>query len=237
MPSNWTKQPQYPAAKYLNDTNGDTQLGGAITTLPASVGASQGLQDVPGDRLVLGAADALALSDTSVGTLYCGMYMYVGTNSTSGNSTLGHLMFWDASAFSLSTSTYPTPDNKYQVTPKELQAGTGRVPPIAGICINQVNQGNWWWIQIGGRATASFGPLASSQWGTAGAYIINGGVFAGGYGTTAGTGLVTQVDGDTFPTTALYLSDLVRQYVGVSDVAPSASSNAIISMELKTYRM
>lgn len=233
MPSNITKQIQFMdgAASKLNAGTGDTVQGGQLTAVPSGLTASQGIQNIPGDRIVLGAADALVLSSTTVGTLYSGIYMYIFTNPSAGAAVKGRLAFWDASQFSTASSTYPTPDNLYQVTPAELQTGTGRVPPIAGIFINALAQGTYWWIQIAGRATASFGALAGSQFGTASAYAINMGVFAGGYGTTAGSGFVTQINGDTFATTDVQIADMITQFVGVADVAPTASASSIITLK------
>lgn len=237
MPSNFTKQPQQLYAYRFNTGTGATVVGGTLTGVPSGVTASYGAADIPGDRIVLGAADALALSDLVNGiALFTGIYMYV-LNGGSAAGVLGHLAFWQASNFSTSTSTAPTPDNLYAVTPTELQTGTGRVPPIAGVFINALAASAYSWIQIAGRATGAFGALASSQWGTAGSYVINEGVFAGGYGTTAGSGLLTQVNGDTFPTTSVFLADLITQHVGVADVAPSASANSIFSLKLQLYRL
>src|SRR5262245_6699656 len=112
MPSNWTKQPQQiNQQRYFNSGSGDSIVGGAITSVPSAVGATQGVQDVPGDRLVFGQADAVAMSNTTVGTLYGGLYQYVRTKSTStATPTLSRLVFWD------NTVNY----NLYQVTPDEV---------------------------------------------------------------------------------------------------------------------
>lgn len=225
MPSNFTKQPQYLERHYFNDGTGDSTLGGQITTAPSGTTASQGQQTLPGDRLVFGAADALALSDVAnVGTLYCGIYMYVRlTPLAAASAKIGTLAFWDPAQFSVAASTYPGPDNLYQVTNAELSSSAGLTPPIAGVFINPVAAGNYWWIQIAGKATMAFGPFAGSQYGTATSYIINGAVFAGGYGTT-GNGLVTQINGDTFPTTDAALAAMISGYLGVAEVAPTAGT-------------
>ena len=58
MPSNWTKQPQQlNQVRYMNAGSGDSVLGGSINTVPSTVGASQGVQDIPGDRMVLGRSE------------------------------------------------------------------------------------------------------------------------------------------------------------------------------------
>src|SRR5215475_10824876 len=76
-----TKQADRLTAKFLNDVN-DATSGGALVTVPAGVQSPQVSQTQPGDRIVLDDATALALSDTTVGTLFGCVYMYVGTLSS-----------------------------------------------------------------------------------------------------------------------------------------------------------
>src|SRR5258707_12929208 len=76
-----TKAADQLTARFLNDVN-DSASGGAIVSAPAGVQAVQASATQPGDRIVLDDATALALSDTSVGTLFGGVYMYVGTLAT-----------------------------------------------------------------------------------------------------------------------------------------------------------
>ncbi len=142
MPSNWTKQlQQLNQVRYMNSGSGDSVVGGLITGVPSGVAANQGIQDVPGDRIILGMADALALSNTTIGTLYGGMYQYVRTKSTStATPTLARAVFWD------NTVNY----NLYQVTPDEV---TGF---WAGFNINTLTKGYNWWIQVAGLITMRF---------------------------------------------------------------------------------
>jgi hypothetical protein len=238
MPSNWTKQPQYPLRQFFNSGNGDGTLQGGLTTVPSAVGASQGVQDLPGDRLVLGARDAFALSGTTIGTLYEGIYMYVGSNSTAGNSVLGQLLFWDPSVYSVAASTSVTNlDNLYQVTPAELQTGVGRTGIIAGVAINVVSQGNWWWIQIAGKATTLYGASTGSYWAGTATYAINSGVFAGGYGKTAGSGLVTSLNGQIAAPTSTNVADMLDMYVGQAETLPAASGLYITDLKLQLARL
>lgn len=142
MPSNWFKTiPQLPQRVYLNSGTGDEILGGLLTTLPSSIGASQYNQNRPGDRMILGAEDATALSDTTVGTLYAGLYQYVLAKSTStGTATRGRAVWWDSAVA----------DSTYQVTPDE--GGDQGTALFAGIVITAtIAKGSYWWVQQVGR--------------------------------------------------------------------------------------
>lgn len=237
MPSNFTKQPQYPLAPFLNSGTGDTSSQGALSTVPSSVGASQGVQDLPGDRIVLGARDAFALSNTTVGNLYGGIYMRVAQNAVAA-AAIGRLAFWDPAAFSLAASTSVLGlDNLYQVTTAEAQAGAGVTPPIAGVFIVAQAVSTWWWIQIAGKATMAFGTATNSQFGGTNTYKLYGGVYASGMGTTNGSGFVTQIQGTTFVTTNAILDTFINQYLGVAEVLPAASGSYAVDMNPKLYRL
>src|SRR5262245_28112020 len=172
MPSNWTKQPQQlNQVRYLNSGTGDSVVGGSLGTVPSTVQASQFVQDIPGDRIILGHADALALSNTtSVGTLYGGLYQYVRTKSNStATATRGRLVFWEL------TVNY----NLYQVTPDEVQG------LIAGAVITStITKGYNWWIQVAGFASLQFKTTIT------GTPTIDRGVFASMAGTGSDVGTV-----------------------------------------------
>lgn len=242
MPSNWTKQAQFLDFKFLNSAGGDTVPGGGLAAVPAplntTAGYTQGMQTVRGDRMVLGALDAFALSNTAIGTLYSGIYMYVGSNSGATFTAIGRLAFWDTSVFSIATSAPNAADNLYQVTPAELQAGAGITPPIAGVFINTLTSGNFWWVQIGGKATMAFGAATGFVFaGTASGYAKNQGVYAGGYGNTTGAGFVTVITGTTFATTTAQVDQYITQNVGIAETTPAASTSSIVDMALKPFRL
>lgn len=139
------KAPWYASAKYLNDVN-DSQQGGALTGMPSAVGASQAQQNIPGDRIILDDATALALSDTSVGTLYGGIYMYVKAAATStAVATLGCVAFFAAS----------TVGSSYTATP-DAQPLTTVPTQILGIWLNSISKGYYGWIQIAGIASVLY---------------------------------------------------------------------------------
>lgn len=141
------KAPWYQGAKYLNDVN-DATLHGALTGLPSAVGGSQYQQNQPGDRILLDDATALALSDTAVGTLYGGIYMYVQAAATStAVATRGCVAFFALSSISSSTSYTATPDAQPLTT----------VPTsVLGIWLNSVSKGSYGWIQISGIASVLY---------------------------------------------------------------------------------
>lgn len=119
--------------QYLNNVN-DALPGGAGTS---GTGAPQYLGQV-GHELELDAANALRLSNTSVGTLYGGKYQYVNVRlAATQNPAIGQCAYW-----------YDR-DN-YIVTP---DVATGC---FAGIFINAITKGNYGYIQTGGLASVKF---------------------------------------------------------------------------------
>src|SRR5580765_2015479 len=139
-----TKQADQLTAKWLNDVN-DATSGGAVVSAPSGVPSAAVSATQPGDRIVLDDAGALALSDTTVGTLYGGVYMYVGTLSTATASPArGTCAFWRSS---------------------DVQPNTLLPAYIAGVFINPttssgtgvaLTKGNFGWIQVAGTASVLF---------------------------------------------------------------------------------
>ncbi len=141
------KAPWYQSAKYLNDVN-DAQLHGALTGMPSAVGASQYQQNQPGDRILLDDATALALSDTAVGTLYGGIYMYVLAAGTSTAApTRGCVAFFALTSVGSATSYTVTPDAQPLTTVPTM---------VCGIYISAITKGNYGWIQVSGIASVLY---------------------------------------------------------------------------------
>jgi hypothetical protein len=140
-------------AQFLNDV-ADTVSSGqpdAMGVLPGNY-AGGGVNQ--GDYLRLNNAEALALSDTAVGTLYNGIYRRVLFKSGitgAGNTGFqrGQIVFWD-----LVTANA----DEYQVT--NVEATDPQC--IAGIVINANDtvaaplSGKYGWIQVAGIATVKF---------------------------------------------------------------------------------
>ena len=222
--NNFVKQPQQltSGGNRLNGGSGDSVVGGVLTGVPAGIpGASQGGQTQPGDRFILGFVDALALSNTTVGTLYGGLYMYVSTYaSATAAYTINRLVFWN----------FPTAnDNLYQVTSDEGSLTTGAAL-IAGVLINTLTAGNYWWIQIAGKVAVKFRSVLT------GTPSSGCAVYAAGAGAGAQVGTFDVLDGGGNPTfTQLGLA--LNRYSGVADAIPVAGAVSNISMPLsRLYR-
>jgi hypothetical protein len=225
MPSNFLKaiwDLKYP--KYINAGNGDSALGGELTGVPSAIGASQGSGVRPGDRIILGHADALALSDTSnVGTLYGGLYQYVKMYlSSTAASVRGKL------AFRYTTLNTNAEDQLHQVTADESM-GQG-VNCRAGVFINVLTKGNYGWIQIAGKVTLFF---KASLTGTAADGV-------GVYAAAVGSGEPGKVDvlagADMGNNTALYygiVDNMIKRFVGVALGAPSNNNLTLVDMPIR----
>lgn len=153
-----TKQADQLTAKFLNDVN-DSSQGGTLVSVPtgapqAAVSATQA-----GDRIVLDDATALALSDTTIGTLLGGVYMYVKTTAVTRQAVRGGIAFFKtADLGAASNSGY----NAYSDADPSASVPTH----IAGIYINALTSGNYGWIQTAGAASVLFDTLTSAADGT-----------------------------------------------------------------------
>jgi hypothetical protein len=144
-----TKQADFLTAKYFNDVN-DASSGGVIVSLPSGVTGPTVSQTLPGDRIVLDDATASALSDTTVGTLYGGIYMYTATlSSAAASPARGTCAFYRAADLPSAVA------NLYQVS-SDAQTSTTVPSMIAGVFINAITKGNFGWIQIAGVASCLF---------------------------------------------------------------------------------
>jgi hypothetical protein len=143
------KQADFLTAKFLNDVN-DTASGGVIVSVPTGAPSPQVSQTAPGDAIIVDDITALALSDTAVGTLYGGVYMYVATLSSSAASPArGTCAFYRAADLPSATS------QLYQVT-ADVNPLTTIPTFIAGVFINAVTKGNFGWIQTAGVVSCLF---------------------------------------------------------------------------------
>jgi hypothetical protein len=144
-----TKQADQLTARFLNDVN-DATSGGSLVSLPSGVTGPQVNATQPGDRIVLDDISAAALSDTAIGTLFGGIYMYVGTlSSAAASPARGTCAFYRAADLPTAVA------NLYQVT-SDVQPLTTIPTFIAGVFINAVTKGNFGWIQIAGVCMCLF---------------------------------------------------------------------------------
>jgi len=217
MPSTFVKQPQQVSAAgggFLNGGEGDAIVGGLLSGVPAGLNISQGIQTLPGDRMVVGEEDAAALDDADIGTLYGGLYTYVKTKATStATPTRARAAFWDtAVAASL-----------FQATPDE--SGTQGVAPFAGVFLNDLVKGYCWWLQSAGRVSAEFLTTIT------GTPADGGPVYLAGAGAGADVGRFDQLDGGGNPTFT-QVGAMIQRYVGWAQGLPADDTISTINIPL-----
>lgn len=223
MPSNWTKGPMFINARRLNDID-DSVLQGALQSVPGGsvTGANQGIQDLPGDRLVLSTADALALSDTTVGTLFSGMYQYVRTTSTStAANARGRLAFWNTALESTG--------NPYIVTPDE--SGAQGVALRAGVFLNTVTKGDWCFIQILGKAAIRSRAVLT------GVAAQGVGAYAAAAGAGADVGSFDVFNGDAANPTFQQVDQMIVRFLGITEALPVAGTVTTVDLSPQWYRL
>lgn len=106
-----------------------------------------------GKQITIDSAQAAQLSKSSIGTLYAGTYQYVKLKAGATAPVRGAAVFWD-NAVAAST---------FQVVQIESST-TLTAASMAGVVLNTVTAGNYFWIQTAGIATCKF---VSSITGTA----------------------------------------------------------------------
>jgi hypothetical protein len=145
-----TKQNDFLSFKYLNDVN-DTVAGGVpVSGLPSGAPQPFSSQSIPGDRIVLDDATAAALSDPAIGTLFGGVYMYVGTLAAPTQAPVrGRIAFWRSNEL-------PGGATQAYTCTSDANPTTAIPSYIAGVFINAVTSGNWGWIQVAGTASVAF---------------------------------------------------------------------------------
>lgn len=212
MAGTFTKQATWLSARYLNDVN-DVTAQGAINSVPSGVTATQANQTLPGDRIIFDDAAALAVSDTTVGTLYGGIYMYVQATWTTTAAAVGGVAFLKAADVGATTNTSPQTTN-YQVY-GDAQPSTSVPSYVMGIFINAVTKNQYCWIQIAGMATVLF---------TATPTNTNAGHMVVATQNAAGASLSTADNGVT-------ISELTFAcQIGVSYAAVTTSGKSLVSI-------
>lgn len=148
--SNPILEPFEISGRYLNTVN-DPTPGKSVDFL--SLGT--GFLGLVGKVLPLSIAEALRLSDTSIGTLYAGEYQFVQFKSDSTQSNaVGQLLWWST------VGSIVTPD-----PPTELGS-------VAGICINAVTKGNYGFMLRRGVVNTLYGTITKSGGAVAGDAVI-----------------------------------------------------------------
>ena len=227
--------PFFGQGRAINNGSGDTVVGGALTGAPAGIGAQAWQQNLPGDRVIFSPADALAYSNNSVGNLYTGTYRYVGTRNNSASSpTLGRAAFWDPSAIGTGANlSSQATDALYQVNSDSNTTGY-QSTLFAGVYINNVTKGNWWWIQESGKASCQF------RAGITGTAAIGSGVYVVGgvnNNNTTDNGAFDQVAGGNIGTAGVTAANLYASvdamllaHVGVAETLPANNNLALVDL-------
>jgi len=128
---------QYVANRYLNGGTGDSAAGGG----PANIAGASRAPGQLGSILYIGPGDPL-FYDSSVGTLYPGAYQYVQMYSSStAAAVVGGIAYW----LDPTSSTVP-----YIVTADATDGNQ------AGVFINPIAKGSYWFIQVDGLANVKF---------------------------------------------------------------------------------
>lgn len=217
MPSHFAKQNQQITATgqgHLNGGAGDSVVGGLLTGVPAGLNIGQGIQTLPGDRMILGEEDAAALTDTTVGTLYGGLYVYVRTKSTATAAyTKNRAVFWDSAVAG----------SQFQVTSDE--SGDQGVSLFAGVLIATLTAGYSWWIQAAGRVRVIFRAVLT------GLSTDGCAVFLAAAGAGADCGMFDVLDGGGNPTFT-QVGQMFTRYVGPAQTAPIAATVSTINIPL-----
>lgn len=133
-------------ARLLNDVN-DAAPGVPVSTSQVSGSIIQPYYGMVGKRLVLTAAMASKFSDTTIGTLYEGIYQYVNFYTSEVLAAArGALVYWR--------------DFESYVITTDVSASSNLGGPnsglVAGVVLNVVTAGNYGFIQIAGKASVKF---------------------------------------------------------------------------------
>jgi hypothetical protein len=242
----FSKQAIYASSKYFNSpTVGDNQIGGLLSGAPQGFNANQGFQTLPGDRVIFAPADALVYSNNNVGNLYTGTYRYVATrNNSTSVPAAGRGAFWDISALSAAgnAGANAATDELYQVTSDEA-ANIG-VALFAGAFINNVAQGNYWWIQESGKMSLRFrgnnGTVLFGGANITGTPTIGAGVYLAAVGNNANNnvGLFDQLVGAnsaaifTANSTTAYnaVDQMITRFVGVAEQLPTNGNITLVDV-------
>lgn len=237
------KAPFRNLGPYLNTANlNDSTIGGAITASPANYQGSTLQQNYPGDRIIFDPATANAASNNSVGNLYEGSYRYVAMrNNSTANPIRGRAAFWDPTGGGLTGNNIGSAntDSLYMVTADGNSANYTNTL-FAGVYVNNITLSNsanfYWWIQESGKANLHFinaltgtGAIGSPVFVPLTASANNNATDNGSFDVLAGgnSGAAFAANSTTAYT---QIGQMIQNYVGVAEVAPSNNNYALVDM-------
>jgi hypothetical protein len=189
------------AARFLNDVN-DAGVGGSS----AGLLISQPVAGQLGDLCYLSAAQAAQLSDTAVGTLYEGLYMYVQMDpaAVAAGTIRGQIVFWKDFENYIVAIDAPTAPNLSQA---------------AGVALNVVTKGNYGWIQTAGKASVQFAAVVTDT--TAGDLVI--------VDQTPG------IRANTLADATAILTKMARSVIGAAINAPANNTISLVLLKGPSY--
>jgi hypothetical protein len=233
----------YIASKILNANNstGDTQIGGTISAAPSGLNVSQFEQNLPGDRFIFSPADALAMQNNNTGNLFTGTYRYVFTRNNSTSAPLrGCGAFWDPTgggSFTGNNIGSAAADGLYEVTSDGNSANYTNTL-LAGVFVNNMTKGNYWFIQESGKASLKFrnaltgtGAIGVGVYSLLTAAANNNATDNGAFDVLAGanSAAIFSANSTTAYTT---IDQMITAYVGVAETAPSNNNISVVDMQL-----
>ena len=220
----------------LNANYQDGAIGGQLNTAPSGLQTSQGQQTLPGDRILLSPADALAASNNNNAVLYTGSYRYVAIkNNSTSNPALGHGAFW----VDVTGANNTTTDGQYQVQSDE--AANFGVVQFAGVFLKGItlnaNNNYYWWIQEAGKATLAFrNAITGTPAIAAGVYLAGAGNNANAVDVGAFDQLVGANSAAIFAanSTTAYgaIDNMIIRYVGPALTLPANNNTALVDMTM-----
>lgn len=217
MPSAWD-------SKILTITNGKglNRVNDASPGLSVSSGTGQQKFNTLGGRLILGPDEVLY--DTSIGTLYGGIYQYIGVRSADVTvPARGLTCFWDITAT----------EDLYQVSTLETIGGTATTQTssyFAGIFINAITKGNYGFIQIAGKSSVKF---RTTLTGTA---AIGNPVYCADAGAGADDATADVLDQAGSPTFT-QVGQMVKRYIGQAEAIPVGAAISLVDIPLRQVRI
>lgn len=199
---------------FLNTVN-DTVIANQATLGSRSRYAGQ-----LGKNLCVSQDQIAALTNTSIGTLYGGIYQYVRRRSTDDSSPAlgrGKIAFWDTTV-----TGFP---GTFQVTTDENLSSADNAVMIAGIFINNIEPGHYGFIQWLGECYVRFRSVLTS------AGAIGSRCYAAGAGDVG----LDQGTADVLATDSTSLAN--ARYLGNAFEAPTASGLTRVFLDLSRNRL
>jgi hypothetical protein len=173
-----------------------------------------------GKNLWVSQEQIAGITNTTIGTLYGGAYQYIRRRATDDNSPAlgaGKIAFWDTVVTGWNSA--------FQVTTDENLSSADNAVMIAGIFINNIEPGNYGFIQWLGECSVRFRSVLTA------AGAIGSRVYAAGAGDVG----LDQGTADVLTTDSTSLAN--ARYLGNAFEAPTASGLKRVMLDLWRNRI